>query len=157
MSKIKIGPLSTLHFNMIVEKLERAGVPYLRSDDEIALIKYQKLDVEKRTTHPTFSGMAEFIYLEIEKEQAALIKDDLIKFGVSFDQGTANCETENEFVCPKCGKVSNVPGVCVKDGKELITYSVWANRRKKRKEIPLFVICILAVIILAYVVYSSER
>jgi hypothetical protein len=133
MSKVRLGPFSKIHISLLQQKLEKENISSEIYEDLDLLREFaQKARSQKIVSYPTFSGAAEYIYLEIEKEYLLLIKQDLDKMGFPPVRAEAPPEGEDYF-CPSCKFSSSAPGVCPVHQLRLLDFSNWIESKDQRR------------------------
>lgn len=129
MSKVKLGPFSRIHVSLLKQKLEKDGITFETEEDADLLREFaQRARQNKSMTNPTFSGSAEYIFIEIEKEHLLRIKKDLDKMGFAIVESEP-VEGE-DYYCPSCDFTSNEPGLCPKHGLRLLDFSGWTEEKR---------------------------
>ena len=134
MSKIRLGPFSKIHVSLLRQKLEKENVSIETYEDSDLLREFANTTRQQKiTSYPTFSGSAEYIFMEIEREHLLLIKQDLDEMGFPPVKAEAPPEGDDYF-CPSCKFSSSAPGVCPTHHLKLLDFSSWVEDRSTRKE-----------------------
>lgn len=128
MSKVKLGPFSRIHVSILKQKLEKDGILFETEEDPDLLRQFaQNARRREPTNYPTYSGAAEYIYIEIEKEHLLRIKKDLDQMG--FALVDSEPPEGEDYYCPSCDYASPEPGICPRHGLQLLDFSGWAERK----------------------------
>lgn len=131
MSSIQIGPLSEIHFSDLKEILEPVQGPLKRYEDADLLEDFKNRVIHKIDPNPSFSGLPEFIYTEVEKENLLLVKGYLDKIGMPLIEAEPLQDSE-DYLCPRCKFYALTPGICPKHQIPLLDFSSWVADKEVR-------------------------
>jgi hypothetical protein len=131
MAQVRLGPFSEVHFSLLTQKLDKAGVSYDRFDEPELLKSFIASSAQYEVhIHPQYSGrLPEYIYLLTDRRNLLLIKKDLDDLGhppVSAEPQ----ESYEEYFCLACDFSSREPGYCPRHNIHLVNYSDWVKNRK---------------------------
>lgn len=159
MSKIRIGPLSEVHFSDLKKILEPVILgPLQRIDDPDLLKSFYNQTNSHVGYYPTFSGLPEFIFIEVEKEHLLHIKAYLDRIGLPLVQGEAP-QSVRDYLCPKCDYQGTAPGVCPKHDEPLLDFSTWHSikQNKMNRLLSILAIFFLAAFAIGFLYMNFEN
>lgn len=131
-----LGPLNPLLLNRLKELLESKNIPFTVTydDDEAdqARAVQRMRNNSIATAHPTFKGLKDFLYIDLEVEHASQIQSELEQLGLSIraDQEEPVPEIP-EFFCPEpgCHYEASEPTLCPRHKRRLLEFSEWHATR----------------------------
>lgn len=134
MSKVRLGPFSKIQVSLLQQKLEKEDIPSESFEDPDLLRDFTKnIRHQRPSIYPTYSGAAEYIFLEVEREHLLLIKQDLDEMGFPLVKAEAPPEGEDYF-CPRCKYSSHAPGLCPTHQLPLLDFSGWVENKNEVRD-----------------------
>jgi hypothetical protein len=156
---MKIGPLSIPHFEKLKTILDENSASYQITYDKDELDEsHQQFRHRSITPYPTYIGMGDFLYIEIETKDVLLIRAEIEKMGLRIAGKSASPEPEvTEFLCPLCDRTSAHPELCPKHKVRMLEFSEYAEwKRKRERKLSLAVLIVFVVIISVAVLFNHQ-
>jgi hypothetical protein len=156
---MKIGPLSIPHFEKLKTILDENGASYQITYNKDELDEsQQQFRLRSVTPYPTYVGMGDFLYIEIEMKDVLLIRAQIEKMGLRIAGKSATPEPEvSEFLCPLCDRTSVRRELCPKHKVMMLEFSEYAEwKRKRERKLSLAVLIVFVVIIAVAVLFNRQ-
>lgn len=122
---MKFGPFSETHLKTICAVLDRESIRYEVDRSRETVEAWQNARKEYGPVHyPTFKGMVEGTFVEIDDADVARLGDELMNFGILAPvDRPIELDAFDDFVCPKCDFSGNAMELCPRHLTPLVTFS----------------------------------
>jgi hypothetical protein len=110
------------------------------------------------SSHPRIESTANLVYVEFDDSALDLLRPDLVRLALIDESVATGDELDGEdWVCPKCGKTFELPGMCDKHDLSLVTFEAYAAAKRTQPNTldPMTVVIIVAII--GGVIYMITR
>lgn len=145
---MRVGPMPIIAADKLLRTLEKNG-------HEAQIIMSGELfsPEDQKTAHPRTENLADLAYVDFDEQFLEFIKPDLIRLALIHNEEMVSTGDELDaidWMCPKCGKAFEHPGLCPTHGMPLVAFEEYAaGKSSSSTAMPPWMIALVVGVIIA--------